>query len=265
MSTALKVSALALILVFGTAQATTPKEIKTDADIKQFLIEESIARYPGNCPCPYNVDRAGSRCGKRSAYSRPGGASPLCYISDISDDMVKEYRKELNENVPRSTSPLTYDRKQFGNWIDADEDCQDTRQEVLIEESVIPVTFKTTRQCEVGSGMWVDHYTGSVFTNPSLLDVDHVVPLKEAFLSGADQWSAQKKIEYANYLKNKDHLIAVYRGANRSKGAQDPARWLPPNQAYHREYVSIWLKIKKEWGLSMDPEEARVIQSILQE
>ena len=170
------------------------------------------------------------------------------------------------DSTPPQGSPShTYDRKQFGNWIDADGDCQDTRQEVLIEESVIPVTFKTTRQCEVGSGMWVDHYTGSVFTNPSLLDVDHVVPLKEALLSGADQWSAQKKIEYANYLKNKDHLIAVYRGANRSKGAQDPARWLPPNQAYHREYVSIWLKIKKEWGLSMDPEEARVIQRILQE
>ena len=264
MSPALRVSALALILLLGTALATTSKETKTDADIKQILIEESIARYPGNCPCPYNVDRAGRQCGKRSAYSRPGGASPLCYANDISDEMVKEYRQERNENVPRSTSPLTYDRKQFGNWIDADGDCQNTQHEVLIEESRIPVTFKTSRQCIVISGEWHDPYTGRVFTDPSLLDVDHVIPLKEAFLSGAKEWSKEKKRRYANDLQNTDHLIAVYRGANRSKGARDPARWLPPNEVYHQEYVTIWLEIKEKWGLSMDPEEARVIKRILE-
>ena len=135
----------------------------------------------------------------------------------------------------------------------------------MIEESRIPVTFKTARQCRVIAGEWHDPYTGRVFTNPSLLDVDHVVPLKEAFLSGAKAWSRQEKILFANDLENKDHLIAVYRSANRSKGARDPARWLPPNQAYHREYVTIWLEIKKAWGLSLDPLEASVIQSILQE
>ena len=165
---------------------------------------------------------------------------------------------------PQGTPSHTYDRKEFGRWIDADGDCQDTRQEVLIEESRIPVTFKTARQCRVIAGEWHDPYTGRVFINPSLLDVDHVVPLKEAFLSGAKAWSGQKKIQFADDLEHKDHLIAVYHSANRSKGARDPARWLPPNQAYHREYVTIWLEIKKAWGLSLDPLEASVIQSILQ-
>lgn len=170
------------------------------------------------------------------------------------------------DSTPPQGSPShTYDRKQFGRWIDADGDCQDTRQEVLIEESRIPVTFKTARQCRVIAGEWHDPYTGRVFTNPSLLDVDHVVPLKEAFLSGANQWSRHKKILFANDLENTNHLIAVYRSANRSKGARDPAHWLPPNQAYHHEYVTIWLEIKKAWGLSLDPLEASVIQSILQE
>lgn len=169
-------------------------------------------------------------------------------------------------STPQQGTPShTYDRKQFGNWIDADGDCQDTRQEVLIEESLIPVTFQTARQCRVIAGEWHDPYTGRVFTNPSLLDVDHVVPLKEAFVSGAHQWSRQKQIQFANDLDNQDHLIAVYRSANRSKGARDPARWLPPNQAYHREYVTIWLEIKKAWGLSLDPLESSVIQRILQE
>ena len=170
------------------------------------------------------------------------------------------------DSTPPQGSPShTYDRKQFGNWIDADGDCQDTRQEVLIEESRIPVTFKTARQCRVIAGEWHDPYTGRVFADPSLLDVDHVVPLKEAFDSGADQWSGEKMRQYFNDLTNTDHLIAVYRGTNRSKGARDPAHWLPPNQAYHREYVTIWLEIKKAWGLSLDPEEAKVIQSLLQE
>ena len=171
--------------------------------------------------------------------------------------MVKAYRQELNDDLPRSTSPITYDREQFGDWIDADGDCQDTRQEVLIEESVIPVTFKTTKQREVASGMWIDPYTGSVFTNPSLLDVDHVVPLEEAFHSGAKKWSSEKKKQYANDLTNKDHLIAVHGGTNRSKKSKDPAQWLPPNTKYHREYVRIWRAIKEKWGLSMDREEEK--------
>lgn len=63
------------------------------ADIKQKIIKSSISSYRGNCPCPYNTDRAGRRCGGRSAYSRPGGASPICYESDVTDKMVENYRK----------------------------------------------------------------------------------------------------------------------------------------------------------------------------
>ena len=66
---------------------------RTDAEIRRILIRQSIARYSGSCPCPYNSDRAGRRCGGRSAYSRPGGASPLCYPSDVSDGAVEAYRR----------------------------------------------------------------------------------------------------------------------------------------------------------------------------
>ena len=60
--------------------------------IKQKIIQQSIDSYPGNCPCPYNTTRNGSRCGKRSAYNRVGGYAPLCYSEDVSDRMVKEYK-----------------------------------------------------------------------------------------------------------------------------------------------------------------------------
>ena len=65
----------------------------SDAEIKKILIEQSIQSYSGSCPCPYNRARNGSRCGKRSAYSKPGGAEPLCYESDVTDEMVERYRK----------------------------------------------------------------------------------------------------------------------------------------------------------------------------
>jgi hypothetical protein len=64
----------------------------SDADVRQAMIQESIGAYPGNCPCPYNRASNGSRCGKRSAWSKPGGYAPLCYPEDVSDAMVKEYR-----------------------------------------------------------------------------------------------------------------------------------------------------------------------------
>ncbi|MEI9952171.1 MAG: hypothetical protein WDO74_25100 [Pseudomonadota bacterium] len=69
----------------------------SDAQIKTILIDESIAGYSGNCPCPYSTARNGSRCGRRSAYSREGGAEPLCYAKDVTSEMVKEYRDAHEE------------------------------------------------------------------------------------------------------------------------------------------------------------------------
>jgi hypothetical protein len=65
----------------------------TDREIKKILIAESIAAYSGNCPCPYNTARNGSRCGRRSAHSRAGGEAPLCFESDITAEMVQRYRE----------------------------------------------------------------------------------------------------------------------------------------------------------------------------
>ena len=86
--------AFSLMAMFASGQ--TPKPPKTDAEIKQAIIAESISDYKahrGNCPCPYNTDRAGHKCGARSAYSRPRGASPICYDKDVTQKMMDEYRK----------------------------------------------------------------------------------------------------------------------------------------------------------------------------
>lgn len=75
------------------ALAREPVQAMTDQQVKSRIIQESIASYPGNCPCPYNTARNGSRCGKRSAWSRPGGYSPICFETDVTDAMVRNWRQ----------------------------------------------------------------------------------------------------------------------------------------------------------------------------
>jgi len=161
---------------------------------------------------------------------------------------------------PPPVDPIPdYDRDEWHHWIDADGDCQDTRQEVLIQESEIPVTFKTEKHCKVATGRWTCPYTGRVFTDPGQLDIDHMVPLQNAHVSGGWQWQAAKKEGYANDLDDAEHLIAVYRGAKRSKGSKGPEEWMPPNEADRCEYVANWQAIKIRWGLEMNEAEAAFV------
>lgn len=85
---ALAVFALGVVAIAAPALA-----FQSDAQIKQTIIRESIAAYPGPCPCPYSVMRNGRSCGGRSAYSRPGGYAPICYPADVSAAQVADYRR----------------------------------------------------------------------------------------------------------------------------------------------------------------------------
>lgn len=162
---------------------------------------------------------------------------------------------------PQMPTVSEYDRASWGRWIDEDGDCQDTRQEVLIRESQVEATLDE-KGCKVLTGRWLCPYTGNVITDPGLLDVDHVVPLKEAHDSGAHSWSAEEKKLYFNYL-GKGHLHAVSRSANRSKGSRAPDEWMPPNQDFRCQYAKDWLKAKYKWELDYDPEEADELVRII--
>ncbi len=84
-------------IVAITLCAASPVFSKTqrlsDEQVKQYIVDESIAAYSGNCPCPYNSARNGSRCGKRSAWSRAGGATPICYKDEVSKERVARWRQ----------------------------------------------------------------------------------------------------------------------------------------------------------------------------
>ena len=85
------------LLALPLAAMSAPAEKRTQASeqqIKKQIIEESIASYPGRCPCPYNVTRNGSACGGRSAWSRQGGYAPICYEREVTKEMVKERQQQ---------------------------------------------------------------------------------------------------------------------------------------------------------------------------
>lgn len=161
------------------------------------------------------------------------------------------------KNLPvRAEVRSGYVRTKFKLWDDVDHDCQDARAEVLVQESKV----STTGPCTIATGRWLSYYDGQVLTNASDLDIDHVVPLAEAWDSGARNWTAAKREAYANDLTDKRTLVAVSASANRSKGDRDPAEWMP---AYGQcRYVKQYVVVKVRWGLSVDRTEKRALRDI---
>lgn len=95
-----------------------------------------------------------------------------------------------------------YDRSDWTHWLDSDNDCQNTRHEILIHTSTKPVSFKSDKECNVLTGEWYDPYSGNTYFVSNELDLDHIVPLKFAHGHGADKWSRERKALFANDIEN---------------------------------------------------------------
>jgi hypothetical protein len=150
-----------------------------------------------------------------------------------------------------------YERALFKIWIDADSDGCNTREEVLIQEAVVKPTIGNS--CNLTGGAWLSPYDGIRTTKASALDIDHVVPLSEAWKSGAWAWTPAQRQAFANDLDDSRALVAVSLGQNRSKGDKDPAQWLPPKGVC--TYIADWISIKARYQLSVDPIEAAFLTS----
>jgi hypothetical protein len=155
-----------------------------------------------------------------------------------------------------------YSRDLFRHWIDADGNRCNTREEVLIAESLSRAQVDAYG-CTVVAGDWLSVFDGRAHTDPSDLDIDHLVPLKEAWDSGAHSWSSSQRERFANDLTDGRALIAVTSGVNRSKGDRDPSQWLPPSSAYTCTYISDWIAVKYQWGLNMDSSEWGRLKNLL--
>lgn len=148
-----------------------------------------------------------------------------------------------------------YDRKDWPHWVDKDRDCQNTRQEILINRSYTDVKMNK-KGCTVTSGRWKDYYYPQVHTDAKNVDVDHLVPLKHAHDHGGAAWSRQQKEAFANDPEN---LVITFKSYNRKKGAKGIDEWLPVNHEYACKYIKDWQWVKSKYNLSIGPKEQNTI------
>jgi len=147
-----------------------------------------------------------------------------------------------------------YDRSLFPHWKDDDGNGCDARDDVLIKQD--RSGNLTEADCDGAmTGEWVSMYDAETVTASGDIDIDHFVPLKEAWGSGAHAWTTEDRQSYANWQENAWHLIAVTASSNRSKSDQDPAEWMPEDDTVWCAYIWAWVEVKTEWNLTVDEAE----------
>jgi 5-methylcytosine-specific restriction endonuclease McrA len=193
----------------------------------------------------------------------PLASATFDLLQYMQNNVELRTEEELMAAIPK------YNRvEMFGGWVNENspEDCLNTRAEVLMRDatSVDTIKFSAQNPCQVSKGEWNDPYSGKTFKLAKAVQIDHVVPLKNAYKSGAHKWSKHRRCHYANYLREENHLIAVSGHENMSKGDSGPERYLPPNEEYMCEYLHNWLKIKATWTLGFSANEATAVLEALE-
>ncbi|MFE1558889.1 HNH endonuclease family protein [Streptomyces sp. NPDC058734] len=155
-----------------------------------------------------------------------------------------------------------YRRTSFRHWNagDVPDDGCNTRQEVLLSEAVDYPSIGPG--CVLSGGSWESYYDEVSVTDASRLDIDHMVPLAEAWDSGASAWTAARREAYANDQGQAASLVAVTARTNRSKADQDPSQWLPPSPEALCRYGAEWTATKLRWGLAVDEAEQQRLWDI---
>ena len=197
-----------------------------------------------------------SPSGAETEPARDGGLSASGAGSFDVDELLADVE------VRPESAQSGYDRSLFGSWIDADGDGCDTRSEVLRAESATPAQVDPYG-CHVLTGDWLSVYDGYRTDDPTELEIDHLVALAEAWRSGADAWSHERRVAFANDLGHPGALVAVTAAMNRSKSDRDPASWQPPNRSAWCAYASDWVTVKQRWHLAMDAAELRAVRNML--
>ena len=160
--------------------------------------------------------------------------------------------------VATQGSTTGYSRDLFPHWITISGTCN-TRETVLKRDGTSVVTGS---DCAATSGRWFSPYDGATWTAASDVDIDHVVPLAEAWRSGASGWSTAKRQSFANDL-TRPQLIAVTDNVNQSKGDQDPSTWQPSVTSYRCTYARMWIRVKFYYDLTLQSSEKSALQTVL--
>ena len=170
--------------------------------------------------------------------------------------------KKLEVSPPGSM--VGYDREDFPHWSDAQEfgwdvsdSACDVREAALIRDGE---NVAVSEGCDVESGRWLDPYTKRTYTDPLDIDIDHLVPLANAYRSGASEWDEAERERYAN---DPDNLLSVEDNANQEKGDKGPEAWKPPNRAIWCSYAKRWIGVKSGYALTINPQEKAALREML--
>jgi len=151
-----------------------------------------------------------------------------------------------------------YSRDRFADWTSQGDSC-DTRDRVLQRDGQGVVT---EADCRITAGTWFSVYDGQSLTDPGEVDIDHMVPLANAWRTGAAEWSDEQRAAFANDL-DRPQLIAVSSSSNRAKGDQDPSYWRPQRGEYWCTYAQSWITVKAHWRLWVTTEEKAALTEML--
>jgi hypothetical protein len=184
------------------------------------------------------------------SLATPAGATP----PGIPSKAIAQ--SKLTVAAQGSTSG--YSRDLFPHWITISGSCN-TRETVLKRDGTSVVTNSA---CAATSGRWYSPYDGATWTAASDVDIDHIVPLAEAWRSGANAWTTSKRQSFANDL-TRPQLIAVTDNVNQSKGDQDPSTWQPSVTSYRCTYAKMWIAVKSYWALTLQSTEKTALQTML--
>jgi len=173
---------------------------------------------------------------------------------------LTEARAHLAALTVRAEGAMTgYSRDKFPHWITPSGTTCNTRESVLKRDGTNVVTDSS---CAATSGRWYSPYDGATWTAASDVDIDHIVPLAEAWRSGASSWAQSRRQTFANDTNN-PQLIAVTDNVNQAKGDQDPASWSPPLQSYRCTYAKMWVRTKDNYDLTVQQSEKDALTAML--
>jgi hypothetical protein len=161
--------------------------------------------------------------------------------------------------VAKAGSMRGYSREKFPHWDSTGKNC-DVRDTVLKRDG----TKVKLSGCNVVGGSWKSSYDGRTLTKPTLVDIDHMVPLANAWRSGAAAWTTDKREQFANDL-DRPQLVASSQTSNRSKGDQDPSTWKPSMRTTWCGYAGDWITVKSYWKLSVTTAEKKALTEMLEE
>ncbi len=188
-----------------------------------------------------------------------GGPNPPATATSFNvprDHALAELRIAERKNV------TGYSRDMFPTWLDFDNNGCRARDDILAAQAQAPVTKRGV--CAIADGTWVSVYDGATLKGPQQVEIDHVIPLANAWRSGANEWTAERRAQFANDTSQYGELIVSSSAANRAKADSSPDVWRPSNRASWCGYGQLWLNLKVKWSLNATTAERNALGQMLE-